>query len=146
MPLPSGPHGQPTAKSRTCALTHLALALFGRKLILKSTIHYSCKVEDLGDNGLVNTRCSHSSVKPDYKKMRFAQIIQRAGWPPTTSSRSIHTMSSSKAFLDKVLALRPDLAGANEKDKATVSTLAADSSKLAEDVQVSTRLRSTCQP
>ena len=53
-------------------------------------------------------------------------------------------MSSSKAFLDKVLALRPDLAGANEKDKATVSTLAADSPKLAGDFQVSIRLKCTC--
>jgi hypothetical protein len=48
-------------------------------------------------------------------------------------------MTTAKLFLDKVLALRPDLAGTNEKDKATVSALAADSSKLAADVQVSTR-------
>ena len=73
--------------------------------------------------------------------MRFAQTLQRAGPPSLTLSRSIHTMSASKLFLDKVLALRPDLAGADEKDKATVSTLAGDSSKLAGDVQVSTRLR-----
>lgn len=46
-------------------------------------------------------------------------------------------MSKSTTFVEKVLALRPDFAGANEKEKNAVSSLRNDAANLAQDVKVS---------
>lgn len=38
--------------------------------------------------------------------------------------------------MDKVLALRPDMAGSDEKEKATISSLVSEASKLSSDIKV----------
>jgi hypothetical protein len=54
-----------------------------------------------------------------------------------------YRMTSNKSFMDKVLALRPDMAGADEKEKATISSLMSEASKLSSDIQVSQPLMKT---
>jgi hypothetical protein len=69
----------------------------------------------------------------------ISQLTRRVSSPISSLVyiKSYRTMANPKAFLDKVLALRPDLAGGNdEKEKVLVSTLAAEAPNLASDIQV----------
>ena len=46
-------------------------------------------------------------------------------------------MASKKVFLEKVLALRPDMAGSDEKEKVAISSLVSETSKMGSDIKVS---------